>query len=49
MYGCEKWSLALLEVDRPRENRDIRRIFGLKEDEVRASWRRLHNEEPHKL
>jgi PAS domain-containing protein len=26
------------------ENRALRRIFGLKRDEVAGGWRRLHNE-----
>jgi hypothetical protein len=31
------------------ENRVLRRIFGLKREEVAGSWRRLHNEELHNL
>jgi hypothetical protein len=27
------------------ENRVLRRIFGLKTDEVTREWRKLHNEE----
>jgi hypothetical protein len=27
------------------ENRVLRRIFGLKRDEVTGSWRKLHKEE----
>jgi hypothetical protein len=27
------------------ENRVLRRMFGLKKDEVRGEWRKLHNEE----
>jgi hypothetical protein len=27
------------------ENRILRRIFGLKKDEVTGEWRKLHNEE----
>jgi hypothetical protein len=27
------------------ENRVLRRIFGLKQDEITGSWRKLHNEE----
>jgi hypothetical protein len=27
------------------ENRVLRRIFGLKKDEVTGHWRRLHNKE----
>jgi hypothetical protein len=28
------------------ENRVLRRIFGLKRDEVTGKWRKLHNKEP---
>jgi hypothetical protein len=47
LYGCETWSLALREENRLRvfENRVLRRIFGLKRDEVTGEWRKLHNEE----
>jgi hypothetical protein len=31
------------------ENRMLRRIFGLKRDEVTGDWRKLHNEEFHNL
>jgi hypothetical protein len=31
------------------ENRVLRRIFGLKRDEVTEDWRKLHNEELHDL
>jgi hypothetical protein len=31
------------------ENRVLRRIFGLKRDEVTVEWKRLHNEELHDL
>jgi hypothetical protein len=31
------------------ENRMLRRIFGLKRDEVTGGWRKLHNEELHNL
>jgi hypothetical protein len=31
------------------ENRVLRRIFGLKRDEVTRGWRNLHNEELHNL
>jgi hypothetical protein len=30
-------------------NRVLRRIFGPKRDEVTGDWRKLHNEELHKL
>jgi hypothetical protein len=45
LYGCEIWSLELTEEHRFRM---WRRIFGPKRDEILA-WRKLHNEEPHKL
>jgi hypothetical protein len=50
LYGCETWSLTLREEHRLRvsENR-MMRIFGPKRDEVRGSWRNLHNEELHNL
>jgi hypothetical protein len=31
------------------ENRVLRRMFGLKRDEVTGGWRKLHNEELHNL
>jgi hypothetical protein len=31
------------------ENRVLRRIFGLKRDEITGGWRKLHNEELHRL
>jgi hypothetical protein len=47
LYGCETWSLTLREEHRLRvfENRVLRRIFGLKRNEVTRGWRKLHNEE----
>jgi hypothetical protein len=37
VYGCETWSLTLREEHRLRgfENRVLRRIFGLKRDELK--------------
>jgi hypothetical protein len=51
LYGCGTWSLTLREEHRLRvfENRVIRRIFGLKRDEVTGEWRELHSEELHNL
>jgi hypothetical protein len=39
--------LTLRELHRLRvsENRELRRIFGPKREEVAGGWRRLHNEE----
>jgi hypothetical protein len=31
------------------ENRELRKIFGLKRDEVTGDWRKLYNEELHNL
>ena len=47
LSGCEIWSLMLREERRLRvfENRVLRRVFGLKRDEVTGEWRKLHNEE----
>jgi hypothetical protein len=51
LYGCETWSLTLREKHRLRvfEDRVLRRIFGPKRDEVTRVWRKLLNEELHKL
>jgi len=40
-------SLTLREEQRLRvfENRVLRRVFGLKMEEVTGDWRKLHNEE----
>jgi hypothetical protein len=47
LYGCETWSLTLRDERRLRvfENRVLRRVFGLKRDEVTGEWRKLHNAE----
>jgi hypothetical protein len=51
LYGCETWSLTLMEECRLRvfENRVLRRIFGPKRDEVTGEWRRLHKRELYTL
>ena len=51
LYGCETWSPKLREERRLRvfENRDLRRIFGPKRDEVTWEWRKIHNEEYNNL
>jgi hypothetical protein len=46
LYGCETWSLTLREEHRLRV---LRRICGLKRNEVTGGWRKLHNEELNKL
>jgi hypothetical protein len=47
LYGLETWSLTLREEHRLSlfENRVLRRILGLRRDEVTGEWRKLHNEE----
>jgi hypothetical protein len=47
--GCETWFLILREEHRLRvfENGVLRRIFGLKRNEVTGGWRKLHSEELH--
>ena len=47
LYGCETWALTLREERKLRvfENMVLRRIFGLRRDEVTGEWRGLHNEE----
>jgi hypothetical protein len=47
LYGSETWSLTLREKHEQRmsENRLLRRLWGLKEDEVMECWRELHNEQ----
>jgi hypothetical protein len=51
LYGCETLSLTLRVEDRLRvfEDRVLRKIFGLKRDEVLGGWRKLHNVELHNL
>jgi hypothetical protein len=51
VYEFENWSLTLREKHRLRVfvNRVLRRIFGLKRNEVMKDWRKLHNEELHNL
>jgi hypothetical protein len=51
LYGCKTWSLILREEHRLRvfENRVLRRIFGLKRDEVRGGGRKLYNKRFHNL
>jgi hypothetical protein len=51
LYGCETSSLILREGHRLTvfEKRVLSKIFGPKRDEVTGEWRRLHNEELHRL
>jgi len=47
LYGCETWSLTLMDKRRLRvfENRVLRRMFGLSRNEVTGEWRNLNNED----
>jgi hypothetical protein len=47
LYGCETWLFTVGEESRLRvfEKRELRRIFGIKGDEVTGTWVRLYNEE----
>jgi hypothetical protein len=51
LYGCETWTLTVREEHKLRvfENRVLRRIFGLKRNEMMGGWRKLHNDELHDL
>jgi len=51
LYGCETWSLTLLEERKPRvfENMVLGRIFGPRRDEVTGEWRRIYNKELNNL
>jgi hypothetical protein len=47
LYGSETWPPTLREERRLRvsQNRELRRIFGPRRDEVTGVLRKLHNEE----
>jgi len=47
LYGCETWSLTLREERKLKffENRVLRKIFGIRKNEVTGEWRRLPNED----
>ena len=51
LYDCETLSLTLREEHRLRgfENKELRKIFGVKRDEITGEWRKLHNVELHVL
>jgi hypothetical protein len=51
LCACETSCLTSREEHTQRvcENRVLRRIDGLKRDEVRGGWRKLHNEEFYNL
>jgi hypothetical protein len=45
LCGCETWPLTFREEFRLRvfKNRVLKRVFGLRRDDVTGQWRRLHN------
>ena len=47
LYEWETWSVTLRKVHRLKvfKNRVLRKMFGLKEDDVTGEWRWLHSEE----
>jgi hypothetical protein len=47
LYGYEILSLTLREENRLRvfEKRVLRRIFGIRKQEIAGGWRRQHNED----
>jgi hypothetical protein len=53
LYRCEAWSLTLREEHRSTcrlrafRKRVLRKIFGLRKDEAKGGWRKLHNKELH--
>jgi hypothetical protein len=51
LYGYETLSLTLKEDHRLKmfEKSMLRKIYGLKRDEVTGCWSKLHNEELHNL
>jgi hypothetical protein len=47
-HETQKYSYTACTL-REFENRVLRRIFGLRRDEVTGDWRKLHNEKLHNL
>ena len=47
LHGCDTWPLALREEHRLRvfENKVLRKLFGVKRDEITGEWRKFHNAE----
>jgi hypothetical protein len=47
LHECETWSLTLREEHRARvfENRVLRKIYGVKREEITGEWRKLNNKE----
>ena len=51
LYGCETWSLTFKGEHTLMvfQNNVLRKIFGVKKDEITGEWRKLHNCELHAL
>jgi hypothetical protein len=51
LYWCKTLTVMLREEHRLKvfENRELRRMFGPRRDEVTGGWREQHNEELHSL
>ena len=51
LYGCETWSLTMREEQRLRvfENKELRKKFLAKRDEITGEWKKLHNADLHAL
>ena len=51
LYGPETWCITLREEHRLRviENKELRKIFGCKEDGITGELTKLHNAELHAL
>jgi hypothetical protein len=51
LYGCETGSVTVRVEHRLRifKNKVLRKVFGLKREDVTGDWRILHNEELHDL
>jgi len=47
LYGCKTSSLTLREGNTLKvfEKRVLRRIFGIRKQEIAGGWRRQHNED----
>ena len=51
LHGYETWSLMLREQHKLRkfENRVLKKIVGLKGEEVTGGWRKMYNEKLHEM
>ena len=46
LYVCEAWSFSLREEQRLRvfQNKVLRKVFGVKRDEITGEWNKLFND-----